>query len=167
MADVDQDPDAGQDDQGDDNSEAEATVAGIDVRRLEAAAEDPFLDGPPSLGDFVSQMNGSPGFVVDPAIARESRCIGFQLQANALPDAEPDLVFAKGIVGALDKDQVEMFCPIIETRQLTDAQRERLSAFTDASGVCSAEVADMPQGDRLEPFLSCMSAELHHRGHRL
>ena len=167
MADVDQDPDAGQDDQGDDDSEAEATVAGIDVRQLEAMSEDPFLAGPPSLGDFVSQMNGSPGFVVDPAIARESSCIGYQLRADAPPDAAPDLVFAKGVVGALDKDQVEMFCPTVQMRPLSDEQRERLQAFTDASQACKIEVAELPAGDRLDPFLGCMSQELHQRGQRL
>jgi hypothetical protein len=202
MADVDQDPDFGDDDSGNDDSEAEATVAGIDVRQLEAMSEDPFLAGPPSLGDFVSQMNGSPGFVVDPAIARESTCIGYQLRRDAPPDAEPDLVFAKGyvvdpaiarestcigyqlrrdappdaepdlvfakgVVGALDRDQVEMFCPTIQVRPLSDAQRDRLTAFTQAAQTCKVQVADLPSGDRLDPYLGCMSAELHQRGQRL
>ena len=150
-----------------DDTEAEATVDDLDVRRLEAMSEDPFLNGPPSLGDFVSQMNGSPGYVVDPAIARESPCIGYQLQANAAADAEPDLVFSKGVVGALDRDQIEQFCPTIESRPLSDAQRERLAAFTDASEVCKVAVSDVPQGERLEPFLGCMSQELHQRGQKL
>jgi hypothetical protein len=167
MADVDQDPDFGDDDSGNDDSEAEATVAGIDVRQLEAMSEDPFLAGPPSLGDFVSQMNGSHGFVVDPAIARKSTCIGYQLRRDAPPDAEPDLVFAKGVMGALDRDQVEMFCPTIQVRPLSDAQRDRLTAFTQAAQTCKVQVADLPSGDRLDPYLGCMSAELHQRGQRL
>jgi len=161
------DPEPDDPDQPDDDSQAEATVAGIDVRQLEAMSEDPFLAGPPSLGDFVSQMNGSPGFVVDPAIARESTCIGYQLRRDAPPDAEPDLVFAKGVVGALDKDQIEMFCPTVEMRPLTDEQRDRLAAFSDAAETCKVQVADIPHGDRLDPYLSCMSAQLHEHGQRL
>lgn len=157
--------DEGEDD-GEDENVLPSDDADLDVRRLEAMSDDPFLDGPPSLGDFLSQQQGG-GYVVDPAVAREAPCIGFQLAANAPPDAPPDLVFSKGVVGALDKDQVEMFCPTIETRPLSDAQRDRLQAFTDASKTCSVEVAELPRGERLDPYLGCMSTELHRRGQKL
>lgn|SRR5487761_1743327 len=131
----------------------------------ELADEDPFLAGDPGLGDFISQ---SPGLVVDPAVAREAPCVGYQLRGEG---AEPDLVFVKGVVGALDQDQVQSFCSEIEVRDLSPEQRERLAAFSEAAEVCKAEVADLPSGtdpgDKLPAYLGCMGTALRERGQKL
>jgi len=125
---------------------------------------EPLGAGVPSSVDFLSQMHGSPGFVVDEAVARESSCIGYALKGKG---TEPDLVFTHGIVGALDADQRETYCSTgVVLHDLTPKQKARLAAFKDSSAVCKTEIAEVPKGERLEPWLGCMSAELRKRGER-
>jgi len=119
----------------------------------------PFLDGSPSLGDFVNPDRR--GIVLDEAVAREAPCIGYELHGRG---AGPDLIFAKGVEGPLAEDQVEQFCSDIRIRDVTPDQLERLTAFRESAAFCSGEVDDAPRGDRLEPYLSCMSRELRERG---
>jgi len=121
----------------------------------------PFLDGSPSLGDFVNPDRS--GIVLDDAVARQAPCIGYELRGRG---AGPDLVFAKGIEGPLSDGQVEQFCGSdIRIRDVTPEQLERLSAFRESAALCSTEVDEAyPRGDRLAPYLSCMATELQRRG---
>ncbi len=120
----------------------------------------PFLDGSPSLGDFVNPAGR--GIVLDEAVAREAPCIGYELRGRG---AGADLVFAKGIDGPLSDDQVAQYCDDIRIRDVSPEQLQRLTDFRESAELCSTEVeATAPGGERLEPYLSCMSRELRERG---
>lgn len=135
------------------------------VDLVETAEDEPWTHGDPGALDFLSQTRGSPGFVVDEAVARESSCIGYDLRGRH----EADLVFSKGVVGALDKEQIDTFCPTIELREPTPKQRERLAAFREATAVCKQDpaVTGAAPGEHLGPWLACMERELRSRGQRL
>lgn len=113
--------------------------------------------------DFLSQTRGSPGFVVDPGIARETPCICHEIDN---PE-HSELCFSKGIVGALDKEQITLYCPTKEVRPLTPAQKARLEDFQASADVCKGEIQDVPKGEEMEPWLSCMSRELRARGREM
>lgn len=142
-----------------DGSEALATDA--EVSAAEAiVGESPFLAGSPSIGDFVNPDRR--GIVLDEGVAREAPCIGYELSGRG---EGPDLIFAKGIEGPLSDDQVEAFCADIRIRDVSPEQLERLTAFRESAELCSTEVDEsFARGDRLEPYLSCMSRELRERG---
>ena len=142
-------------------TDPEALATDAEAEALEGMLGDsPFLAGSPSIGDFVNPEQR--GIVLDEAVAREAPCIGYELRGRG---AGPDLVFAKGIEGPLSEDQVEMFCSDIRIRDVSPDQLERLSAFRESAELCSEEVDETyDRGDRLEPYLSCMSRELRERG---
>ena len=130
----------------------------------EAEAQEPWHNGRPSATDFLSKVRGSPGFVVDEAVARDTPCVGYALQG---PGTEPDLVFSKGIVGALDTEQRALYCPSVEVRELTPGLKRRLTAFHESVGVCKQRIAKIPRGDELGPWLGCMENQLRERGEKL
>jgi hypothetical protein len=130
-------------------------------------ANPPFA-GSPGVADFIGEGVGHRGaYIVDEAAARESGCIGYALREDEPEHA--DLVFLHhGAVGALSKDQQAQFCPTVELRPVTPEMRNRILAFKESASTCSTEVdAEEPKGERLGPFLSCMSKELRSRGEKL
>lgn len=144
----------------------EAMDPELQARMEELANQEPFAVGYPTMLDFISPDEH--GIVVDPAIAREAPCIGYQLKGEG---TEPDLVYAKGVWGALDRDQIGQFCQTIDVREPSPEFREHLAAFAESAHICHAEVAGLPhgtaEGDRFPAYDQCMSREMRERGHPL
>lgn len=138
------------------------------VARFEAQESDsPPWTGPggPGVADFLSQTRGSPGLVVDPAVAREpTPCLCYEIESRS---GHSQLCFHHGVVGALDKDQDALYCQNKEIRPPTPEQKARLEAFQESADVCKASIQNVPKGEELEPWLACMSAELRARGRAL
>ena len=115
----------------------------------------------PMEKDFLFEFNHEPGHiggvVVDDEVARTSTCHRMNLNGGAL-------VFSKGIVGALDEGQRELYCPETVDVELTPEQKKRYEDFKDAVVVCQTEIKDVPKGERLQPWLKCMSREAKKKG---
>lgn len=96
---------------------------------------------------------GSPGIVVDETLAKATPCRYIEYKPGKR------LAFSKGIVGALSDEQEEIYCP--EWIKLNSPGMERrLANWMESVDTCKAEIAEIPKGERLEPWLSCMSREL-------
>ncbi len=100
---------------------------------------------------------GSPGIVVDEAAAKTSRCSCIEYRPGK------KLCFSKGIVGALSDEQEEIYCPTIEPIESPGLEK-RLKDWMESVETCKAEIAEIPKGERLEPWLSCMSRQLKAAG---
>lgn len=105
----------------------------------------------------VPYQEGSPGIVVNEATAMASpcRCIEYRPRKK--------LCFSRGIIGALSDEQEAIYCPVTEELESPGLEK-RLKDWMDAVETCKAEIAPIPKGERLEPWLSCMSRELKARG---
>lgn len=100
---------------------------------------------------------GSPGIVVNEAVAKATpcRCIEYR------PDKY--LCFSKGVVGALSDPQEALYCNPREMMESPGLER-RLKGWMGAVTICKAEIEPIPKGERLGPWLHCMSRELTARG---
>lgn len=96
---------------------------------------------------------GSPGIVVDEATARATpcRCVEYK--------PEKFLCWSPGVVGALTDEQEKLYCPTTEKIERPGIV-ERMRNWQEAVDICKAEIAEIAKGERLEPWLSCMSREL-------
>ena len=99
---------------------------------------------------------GSPGIVVNEATAMASPCRCIEYRPGK------KLCFSKGIIGALSDEQEAIYCPVTEELE-SHGLEKRLKDWMDAVETCKAEIAPIPKGERLEPWLSCMSRELKAR----
>lgn len=100
---------------------------------------------------------GSPGIVVNEALAKATPCRYIEYKPGKR------LAFSKGIIGALSDTQEEIYCP--EWVKLDSPGLERrLANWMESVETCKAEIAEIPKGERLEPWLSCMSRELAAHG---
>lgn len=100
---------------------------------------------------------GSPGIVVNEAVAKTSPCRCIEYRPGE------KLCFSKGIVGALSDEQEKIYCPTVE-ELVSPGLEERLKGWMAAVGVCKAEIESIPKGERLGPWLTCMSRELEAKG---
>jgi len=105
----------------------------------------------------IPYAHGSPGIVVNEAVAKASPCRCFEYEPGK------KLCFSKGIVGALSDEQEKIYCPTIEKLESPGLER-RLKSWMGAKTICKAEIEPIPKGERLEPWLHCMSRELAARG---
>ena len=105
----------------------------------------------------VPHCYGSPGIVVNEAVAMASpcRCIEYRPRKK--------LCFSKGIIGALSDEQERIYCPTTEKLESPGLEK-RLRGWMGAVETCKAEIATIPKGERLEPWLGCMSRELAAKG---
>jgi hypothetical protein len=94
------------------------------------------------------------GIVVDEGEARSTPCLVYPLSDTS------ELVFSKGIVGALDEKQKTLYCTERVVREITPAQQARIETVKKAVVTCQQEVQAIPKGDRLPPYLQCMSREM-------
>ena len=94
----------------------------------------------------------SPGIVVDADVAARTPCTAYG-----------PIWFSKGIVGALDAAQKEAYCPTVEHNE-SSGIKIRLENWMAAMKMCKEEIKDIPKGEKLEPWLSCLSQELRKRG---
>ncbi|MBA7558031.1 hypothetical protein ES705_50820 [subsurface metagenome] len=101
----------------------------------------------------VPYQEGSPGIVVNEATAMASACRCVEYRPGK------QLCFSKGIVGALSDEQETIYCPVIEKLE-SPALEKRLKDWMESVDICKAEIAPIPKGERLEPWLGCMSREL-------
>jgi hypothetical protein len=115
----------------------------------------------PMEKDFLFEFDHEPGhlggIVIDDAVARTSPCHRMRINGG-------ELVFSKGIVGALDEGQRELYCPETIEVELTPEQQKRYGIFKDAVVVCQTRIQDIPKGERLGPWLKCMSEETKKKG---
>lgn len=105
----------------------------------------------------VPYQEGSPGIVVNEAIAMASPCRCIEYRPGK------KLCFSKGVVGALSDEQEEIYCPTVEELKSPGLEK-RLKSWMGAVTICKAEIEHIPKGERLGPWLGCMSRELRARG---
>lgn len=98
------------------------------------------------------------GIVVDEGLARESPC-----RRIALGDSSY-LMYSKGVVGALSREQEPLYCERIEDMSLPPEVVERQRKLRDAALVCQTLVKDLEGHERLEPFMQCLSAQAKEQG---
>ena len=99
------------------------------------------------LLDFAVESLGSPGMVMDPALARKSPCRCYTYKKK------PTVCFSEGIIGVLKKAQIKEFCP----RIIDKGPSKRVKAFVEAS-------EKVTKGKRLHPWLEEMGKELKKKG---
>lgn len=100
----------------------------------------------------IPYAHGSPGIVIDPDVAARTPCKCYD-----------NICFSRGIVGTLSQAQREAYCPTI-THEKSPGMTRRLENWQEAVNVCKGEIKEIPKGERLEPWLSCMGRELPKRG---
>jgi len=101
------------------------------------------------------------GLIVDKDLAARTPCHGYKM-----PDGEL-LLWSPGIIGMLSDPQEKAYCTKIETekRSVSPALERRWRFFKESSRKCSAKVRmEYPRGERLSPFLKCMSIEAKKSG---
>ena len=98
---------------------------------------------------------GSPGIVVDPEVASRTGCRCYKVD-------DTEMCFSKGIIGTLSKSQVEAYCPT--KTYVEEGLQRRIKAFKEAAEEAKKEIAGIPRGERLEPWLRAMSKALKKRG---
>lgn len=108
------------------------------------------------LLDMTVESLGSPGLVVNKDIAARTGC-----KCYAVDDTL--MCFSKGIVGTLSKPQVEAYCPTKDVKT-EGGLVERVKKFKEAAKEAQKRIADVPKGERLEPWLTAMGEELAKRG---
>lgn len=129
----------------------------------DVAGELPFEHGPEPL-DFLSTYRGSPGFVVDERLARETPCVAVELSKRIAEETgRRRLVFSRGVRGPLDEEQVAGLCPSIEERELSAPQRQILERYAQGAARCSERVEGLPLEERIDPWLACLHRELKAR----
>ena len=89
------------------------------------------------------------------ALATPCRCVEYKPGKS--------LCWSSGVVGALSDEQEKLYCPTVEKIERPGTV-ERMRNWQEAVGVCKAEIEPIPKGERLEPWLTCMSRELETRG---
>lgn len=100
---------------------------------------------------------GSPGIVVDEEVAKRTPCRCVEYRPGKF------LCFSTGVVGALSDPQEALYCNPMEMMESPGLER-RMRGFLGAVAICKAEMEAIPKGERLEPWLHCMSRELSARG---
>lgn len=108
------------------------------------------------LMDMTVESLGSPGLVVNTDLAARTACRCYKVDDTLM-------CFSKGIIGTLSKPQVEAYCPTKEVLK-EGGLVERVKKFKEAAKVAKARIADIPKGERLEPWLTAMGEELEKRG---
>ena len=129
------------------------------VNQVEEAAEGEPIPGQ-SVKDWVNIIEGTPGVVVDPDLARATPCIRIEMEKDA------HKVYSKGIIGALDEEEQALYCQGgFEDRALTEAQRDRMSTMQEAAGECKRQMEEKQPQDRVGSFFGCLGEELRNKGH--
>ena len=105
----------------------------------------------------VPYAQGSPGVVINEAVAKASPCRCIEYRPGK------KLCFSKGIVGALSDEQEGIYCPTVEALESPGLEK-RMEGWMQSVETCKREIAPIPKGERLEPWLGCMSRELGARG---
>lgn len=107
------------------------------------------------LLDMTVEALASPALVVNPDLASRTKCRCYKVDDTLM-------CYSAGAIGTLSKSQVEAYCPTKEI--LTEGIARRVKLFKEATKEAKAEIADVPKGERLEPWLHAMSKALRKRG---
>lgn len=101
------------------------------------------------IGILEEVKEGLRGIVVDKERANRSICERVK---------GTNLVHAKGVVGALSREQIDELCPTI-----VDIERpkyeERIDEFKRAVSICKEQTKDIVGADRVRAYIECMSKE--------
>lgn len=99
---------------------------------------------------------GSPAIVVNEALAKATPC-----ECTKVDDSE--ICFSKGCVGGLSEADKLLYCnPKVYVER--PALAERIRKFKEAVAEAKEKIAEIPKGERLEPWLRAMSESLAKRG---
>ena len=106
------------------------------------------------LIDWIPHVEGSPGIEYK-APLEPVPCTCYEVDGTKM-------CFRHGIIGTLSQEQRKRLCSeeIIKTEGIA----RRVKAFKAAVEVCKVEIEKFPKGQRLEPYLRCMSVEAEKRG---
>jgi len=104
----------------------------------------------PDLLDFYVEVAESPAYIVNPAEVGNP-CICYRLDGG-------EVCYSKGAIGTLSKEQVEKYC-IFKHYVESERLKRRVKEWKKAAEKCKVEVKKYPKGERLLPFLECMSRE--------
>lgn len=102
------------------------------------------------LIDYLPDIEGSPGLVVNEATAKVSPCTCYRVD-------ETEMCFSKGVIGTLTKEQIGLYCP--QKFYKTQGLVKRVKGFKEGAAVCKVETKKYPKGERLKPWLECMGRE--------
>ena len=92
------------------------------------------------------------GIVIDEKEAKMTPCVCYELKNGKT------LCHTKGIVGFLSEEQKKTYCYGTYIRPAPPQMEKRLQEFAEQSQRCSQKVREeYKRGDRLMPFLDCMS----------
>jgi rubrerythrin len=114
-----------------------------------------------SVADWVSGITGSPGIEYQPEAATTEPCIRLNLGEGHKP-----LVFAKGIIGALDEEQIHRYCTkgFID-REASEKQKERIRIMSQAAKTCHTETQGIEgTPEHLTRYFACLGRELKKKG---
>jgi len=98
------------------------------------------------------------GILIDPELARRSKCGCFRFPSGGI------MCHVPGIIGFTSDKQEELYCPEKEFKPIPRGLEERWEEFTEIAHGCSVKVRKLyPKGERLLPYLDCMSEEASKR----
>ena len=111
--------------------------------------------------EWVSGAYGSPGIPFAPERATSGPCI----RLNLGPGHKP-LVYAKGVIGALDEEQISQYCINgFEDREATPKQKARITAMSESANICHLEAEPFANTkEHLTKYFTCLGRELRSRG---
>ncbi|MBW2672525.1 MAG: hypothetical protein JRD89_03795 [Deltaproteobacteria bacterium] len=105
----------------------------------------------------IPEVHGTPGIVVDEARAKATPC-------NCFTYRDKDYCYSPGIIGMMDPDQVQAYCPTKQFDTVRPGIKERFAKFREAAEEAHKKIEAIPKGERLIPWLEAMSQSLAKRG---
>jgi len=126
-------------------------------KELIGAEEEEMLKNNEILLHHIPHAYGSPGIVINEALAVSSPCHGVKLDGG-------EMVWSPGIIGALDEGQKAKYCKVGITYHEKFGLKKRVQKFTEAAHLCSEAAKHLEGKERLLHYLGCMSKELEKRG---
>lgn len=94
------------------------------------------------------------GIVVNELVALRTPCTCYRIGPTDRP--EDLMCFSRGLIGTLSDKQDLLYCTKREIVEADDGIPARVEKFREAVRLCQAEIAGIPRGSRLSPWLSCM-----------
>ena len=92
------------------------------------------------------------GRVIDPSTAFRV-CHGFKLDDELM-------LWSKGVIGTLSDSQEKLCDRIYVYEPVPPELVERQGEFSEVARYCSRKVKKYPKGDRLQPYLECVSERM-------
>lgn len=131
------------------------------MEAFEQAQNNPFHHST-ELESYIPEAFKAPGeikgVIIDEGLARDTPCRALNAEGSRQ-------VFSQGIVGALsDKEQI-LYCKSgIDEIELSPEMAKRQKILREATTLCQKEVNHLSEGERLQPFLKCLSSQADRQG---